>query len=84
MLPLPPVEGHGRGALGGDEREQPVRQARVRRDLREPHSHRVVELIVHLGAADEPLARIDLDDEAGEGGLAWPEFANDADKDLKW
>jgi antitoxin MazE len=22
--------------------------------------------------------------EAGEGGLAWPEFANDADKDLKW
>jgi len=22
--------------------------------------------------------------DAGEGGLAWPEFANDADKDLKW
>jgi antitoxin MazE len=21
---------------------------------------------------------------AGEGGLVWPEFANDADKDLKW
>jgi antitoxin MazE len=21
---------------------------------------------------------------AGEAGLAWPEFANDADKDLKW
>jgi antitoxin MazE len=21
---------------------------------------------------------------AGEGGLAWPEFASDADKDLKW
>ena len=22
--------------------------------------------------------------EAGEGGLVWPEFANDGDKDLKW
>jgi antitoxin MazE len=22
--------------------------------------------------------------EAGESGLAWPEFANDGDKDLKW
>jgi antitoxin MazE len=22
--------------------------------------------------------------DAGEGGLVWPEFANDADKDLKW
>jgi antitoxin MazE len=21
---------------------------------------------------------------AGEGGLVWPEFANDGDKDLKW
>src|SRR5438309_362503 len=94
---FPSSQRHGGDPLRGHEREEPIGQARVDRDVREAHRHRVLELIVHDRLPDLPRRRVHDQDEARERrqrllrgevehpvavGVLWPGRVQEADAEL--